>query len=40
MSPNKSIEAQIDEMIETDIDFWTESKEREAVQEELFEETE
>ncbi len=32
MIPPKTIERQIDDVIENDLDFWTESKDREAEQ--------
>lgn len=38
MIPTKSLNLFIDEFIETDIAAWIESKQREAIQEELFEE--
>lgn len=38
MIPPKTIERQIDDVIENDVDFWTESKDREAEQLELVEE--
>lgn len=38
MTPTKTLAAQIDAVIENDLDFWVESKEREAEQMLLFEE--
>ena len=32
MSPNKSLDRLVDEMVSTDIDFWKETKDREAEQ--------
>lgn len=37
MTPPKPLAAQIDESIEGDIDFWVESKQRDAEQIDLFE---
>lgn len=38
MPPTKSLERQIDDVIETDLDFWLEFKQREAEQLELIDE--